>query len=77
MKLHPSIIIDTRWGVPPTKSKLYRKIAWIVRDAEYRCMKAVEEELDSLDATRLRFLAARDAGWLLELKYIKLLLEQP
>lgn len=45
MKLHPSIIIDTRRGVPPTKSKLYRKIAWIVRDAEYRCMKAVEEEL--------------------------------
>lgn len=45
MKLHPSIIIDTRWGVPPTKSNLYRKIAWIVRDAEYRRMKAVEKEL--------------------------------
>ena len=45
MKLHPSIVINTRWGILPTKSKLYRKVAWIIRDAEYRCMKAVEEEL--------------------------------
>ena len=45
MKLHPSIIINTRHGVPPTKSAVDRKVEWIIRDAEYRCMQAVEEEL--------------------------------
>lgn len=45
MKLHPSIIIDTRHGVPPTKSAVDRKVAWIIRDAEHRCKQAVEDEL--------------------------------
>lgn len=65
------------WKVVPQTAHRY-----MCRDrqplAPFHIESVIEHlKLDPLDATRLRFLAARDAGWLLELKYIKLLSEQP